>query len=396
MYRLKNWSFSLVLLMTLFVACNKEATDTSELNTAIQESTTELSGEQGVPTLTTIRALAAAAQSSNRSGNGPDEENPCGCYDVFEGIDFDATDEVIDAAVDSVLAELPEEELSRLFDPVCTPDGEIYESACIADCEGITGYTICTDEQLDDHLFGEFDCGDLDSLSFPLDLELPDGTVVTVNSEEEFFEVLDQWYEAYEEEYEDYEECYTIVYPVTITYPDGTTGTYNSDDELDTALDAWWEANDDSDDYPMPVFPITVQLDDESIITIENYEQLEELEEECYGDYEEDHCFELVFPMTVNQTDGTISTVNDEDELYDLLDELVPLEIEEEEAEELILSMLLPFDILLEDGTQQTITSIEELDAVLEACYDDYGLTSSESRGKQNRWRNNQSVPNIF
>ena len=303
MSRLKNWSFLLVLLVTLFVACNKDATDTSELNTAIQESITEQSEEQGVSTLTTIRALAAAAQSSNRSGNGPDEENPCGCYDVFEGIDFEATDEVIDAAIDSALADLSEEELSRLFDPVCTEDGKIYESACIADCEGITGYAICTDDQLDDHLFGEFDCEDLDSLSFPMDLELPDGTVVTVNSEEEFFEILDQWFEAYEEEYGDWEECYTIVYPVTIAYPDGSSATYNSDEELDTALDTWWEANDDSDDYPMPVFPITVQIDDESTITIENYEQLEELEEECYGYYEEDLCFDLVFPMTVNQPD---------------------------------------------------------------------------------------------
>ncbi len=396
MYRLKNWSFLLILLTTLFVACNKDATDTSELNTTIQESTTELSNEQGVSTLTTIRALAAAAQSSNRSGNGPDEENPCGCYDIFEGIDFEAEDEVIDAAVDSVLADLSEEELSRLFDPVCTSDGEIYESACVADCEGVTGYEICTDEQLDDHLFGEFDCGDLDDLSFPMELELPDGTVVTVNNEEEFFDVLDQWYEADEEEYGEWEECYTIVYPVTIAYPDGTTATYNSDEELDTALDAWWEANDDSDDYPMPVFPVTVQLDDESTITIENYEQLEEVEEECYGDYEDDFCFELVFPMTVNQPDSTVATVNDEEALYDLLDALVPLEIDEEEAEELILNMILPFDIQLEDGTQQTITSVEDLDEVLEACYDDFGFTRSGAKDSKNRWRSKKSVPKLF
>ena len=89
-------------------------------------------------------------------------------------------------------------------------------------------------------------------------------------------------------------------------------------------------------------------------------------------------------------------TVADEDELFDLLDELVPLEIDEAAAEELILSMILPFDIQLEDGTQQTITSVAELDEVLEGCYDDFGFNRSGSKGEQNRWRNKKTVLRLF
>ena len=127
--------------------------------------------------------MAAATIANSRDNSNPDTtDTDCGCYDLFDGIDFDASHEEIAAAVDAILATLSETEITRLFEPVCTDDGEIYESACIADCEGITNYHTCSEEELDDYFFGDFDCNDLENLTFPTEIELPDGTIVTVNS----------------------------------------------------------------------------------------------------------------------------------------------------------------------------------------------------------------------
>lgn len=383
MFRLKNLLLLVLLITAFLTSCEKDAIDVPTVNTVQDQLVTETTESDSL-TLTSFRALAAAAKASNRSADGPEEDNPCGCYDIFKDIDFDASDEAVEAEVEAILENLSDQEISRLFDPVCTEEGEIYESACIADCEGITAYDVCSDEQLEDYFFDDFECGDLDSLSFPFELELPDGNILTVNSEEELFDALDQWY-ADHDEYdeweegeweEDFEECFSIIFPIDIAFPEGSIQTFNNEEELDQALEAWFDENWESDTYPMPVFPIDIQLADSTIVSIEEEGALEELEFECYGAYEDDFCFELVFPMTVNLPDGTTVLANTEEELEDILVATLGDDLEEEKEELLILTMILPFDIQLEDGTQKTITKIDDLEKIFETCFEmkDSGL----------------------
>jgi len=385
MFRFKNLFFLAIILTSLLSSCKKEAIDIPEIaapSTQVTPETTET--DQNM--LTSFRALAAAAKSNNRSNAGPDEDNPCGCYDIFEGIDFEAAESEIEEAVDAVLDNLTEEELIRLFEPVCTAEGQIFESSCVADCEGITGYEVCTDEELEDYFFDDFDCN-LDSLSFPMEFELPDGSTVTVNNEEELFAAFDQWYEengeAWEEDWghewedeweDDYEECFTVMYPVDIVFPDGSTQTFNSDEEIEEGIDTWYEANKESEEYPMPVYPVSVQLEDSTVISIENEEQFEELESECYGDFEDDFCFDLVFPMTLTLPDGSTTTANNEEELEDIIEATLGEEVEEDEIDDAVLALILPFDIQLEDGTQQTIATQDDLEAAFISCFDKDGF----------------------
>lgn len=483
MFVLKRLFVCLLVTSLLFTACKKDATITEKTptTTATENSTSNTS--TATPAAN-FRALAAAAKvSHSEEAFFSEEDNPCGCYDIFKEIDFEATDKDIESAIDAIIDALSDEELTRLFEPVCTEDGEIYESACVADCKGVTNYHICSDEELEDYFFDDFECGDLEDISFPFEFDLPDGSTITVNNEEELFAALEQWYEehggeyghwedeewegfgecytiaypvqlrlpdgtvidvdsdealfvAYEnwyianpeskeepspvfpinvtlkdgttkaisseeeievlekdcygdygdwegewedEDWDDFGECYSIVYPVQVTNPDGTIQTYNSDEELFKGLDDWYNANPDSEEEPMPVYPIEVVLEDGTTQTINSDEEGEDLEDSCYGDYDDDICFELVFPITLTPSDSTTIQVNDEDELEDALETIFKDIDEIDDIDEAtIIAMVTPFDIQYEDGTTATINSIEDLEAAIFKCFG-FGLQEAGS-----------------
>ena len=371
---LKRLFVCLLVSSLLFTACEKD-TAITEL-TPTENSTTESTADNSTNTseVANFRALAAVAKLGQSKEFFSEEDNPCGCYDVFKDIDFDADDKAIETAVDSIIAVLSEEELTRLFEPVCTDNGEIFESACIADCEGITNYHICSDEELEDYFFDDFKFEDLDDISFPFEFDLPDGTVITVNNEEELFAALDQWYEEHKEDYEeyeeDYEECYSIIYPIQVSFSDGTVQTYNSDEELFEGLEEWYKANPDSEEEPMAVYPVEVLLEDGTTQTINSDEEGEDLDESCYGEFEEDVCFDLVFPITLTQFDSTTIEVNDEEELEDALENIFKdIEDIEEIDVATIIAMVAPFDIQFDDGTIATINTVDDLEAAIFTCF---------------------------
>lgn len=74
------------------------------------------------------------------------------------------------------------------------------------------------------------DCGtNCFEIVYPLALLLDDGTVTTINSDDEFVAFLDGI---------DNDTFFVPTYPMTIEYEDGTQATINSDDEFIAALDA--------------------------------------------------------------------------------------------------------------------------------------------------------------
>ena len=362
------WSF-LVLMIFFLSACKKDNFSPSQNSENNPTNSTQTNGN--INAVVKARAIAAAAKndSNAKNWNNPtDSLNTCGCYTIFDGINFDASPEEIEAAIETVLEQLSEEELTRLFEPVCTQEGKLYESACVADCNGITNYRECTEEELDDYFFDDFDCDFEGELTFPFELELPDGTLVTVNSEEELWALIDQWYEEHEGDYEEEEDCFELVYPVTVQYPDGNTIMANTEDELEQIFEDWEDQNgEDSETYPTLVYPFQVLDADSMTINVENMEQEVALWEQCYGD-EFEICFDVVFPVTVNLPDGTTTTADSEDALEDIYNAW--LEQHGDDTENCP-EIAFPFDITLEDGITQTITNEEELDRVLENCYDD-------------------------
>ncbi len=280
----------LLFATLMFMSCNQ---------------TEDVSRNNSGPADVNLRAIGAAAKFADGDST---VINDCGCYAFFDNIDWEnLTENEIDAKIDAALASLSDQELSYLFDPVCTESGEIYESACIAECEGVTNYRACTDEELEDYLWEDFDCDD-EEWQFPMNIELPDGTTLTVNDEDELWDLLDEWYDDNGDEYEE-EECFDLVFPVSVNFPGGEVQSFDDYETLDQAVFDWYENNyddldsleieDDSLDVdfenePDFVYPIQIVLDNGEQQTINNSSEFEAIADDCdefedWDDYEDDY-----------------------------------------------------------------------------------------------------------
>ncbi len=285
----------LLLLMAgtslLFTACEKED---SLLETNADTPSTNIDNGSQAPSIAAAMGKGTASDTT--------ELDECDCFALFDNIDWESEDwEVIEEQVDAVLEALSDEEIDALFTPVCVGD-EVFPNACIADCNNITGYEACPEEDYwedDDEWEDEWDdeewehedewddCEDwFEDITFPYEITFPDCSTVTVNDEEEYFEAIDEWFIANEP---------SINYPITLVFNDGNTNTVNSEEELETAIDAFFEVLE------------------ESIETEEDWEALEDEE-----------LVTVQYPISLTMPDGSVVTVNSDEEwdaLYEDLEE---------------------------------------------------------------------------
>ena len=262
------------------------------------------------------------------------------------------------------------------------------------------------------------------TLEFPVSFNMPDGSLVTVEADdEENWAEIKTWYETNQDSEERptmqfpvgilfdeeslvienqeemrsaYQECYPkrdgewsrdrdetcfyLVYPVTYVMPDGSTISVTSDDEDGWSdLKDWYEENEDSEDKPELQYPVDIVVETEegsSTVTINGEEEMAAAKRECHTEWEEDwdedderDCFEYVLPVTFLMPDGSTITVEDEEGWYSLR-----VWYEENRGYEEEPSIQYPIDISQE--TEEgliivTLTSGEEMEEVYSECYDD-------------------------
>ena len=262
------------------------------------------------------------------------------------------------------------------------------------------------------------------TLEFPVSFNMPDGSLVTVEADnEQSWAEIKAWYESnhdseerptmqfpvgilfdeeslvienQEEMRSAYQECYPkrdgewsrdrdetcfyLVYPVTYVMPDGSTISVTSDDEDGWSdLKDWYEENEDSEDKPELQYPVDIVVETEegsSTVTINGEEEMAAAKRECHTEWEEDwdedderDCFEYVLPVTFLMPDGSTITVEDEEGWYSLR-----VWYEENRGYEEEPSIQYPIDISqeTEEGLiTVTLTSGEEMEEVYSECYDD-------------------------
>ena len=262
------------------------------------------------------------------------------------------------------------------------------------------------------------------TLEFPVSFNMPDGSLVTVEADdEESWAEIKTWYETNQDSEERptmqfpvgilfdeeslvienqeemrsaYQECYPkrdgewsrdrdetcfyLVYPVTYVMPDGSTISVTSDDEDGWSdLKDWYEENEDSEDKPELQYPVDIVVETEegtSTVTINGEEEMAAAKRECHTEWEEDwdedderDCFEYVLPVTFLMPDGSTITVEDEEGWYSLR-----VWYEENRGYEEEPSIQYPIDISqeTEEGLiTLTLTSGEEMEEVYSECYDD-------------------------
>lgn len=168
-------------------------------------------------------------------------------------------------------------------------------------------------------------------------------------------------------------EC-DLVYPITLVMPDDGILTVNNEDELETAFENWEIANPNSTTKPAFQYPIQMTNLKDETITVNDDDELEKAftacekheKEDCEKDEDKDEkeCFDFVYPVSMTMPDGTTVTGNDEDALDTALKNWYnanPNATDEPTFD-------YPLQIIFEDGTTKTINNETELKDAYDDC----------------------------
>ena len=161
--------------------------------------------------------------------------------------------------------------------------------------------------------------------------------------------------------------CFQFVYPISFTLPDGSEITINSDEGWDE-IDHWYEENKDSEDGPKIEYPFSIRLDSSIFEVSNDFEFLELIYLiinfciEIHEDYN-DECFEFVYPISFILPDGSEITINN-DEGWDEIDHWYEENKDSDEDPEIIY----PFDVTLDDDKVMTINNEKDFKGLKDYC----------------------------
>jgi hypothetical protein len=113
---------------------------------------------------------------------------------------------------------------------------------------------------------------------YPIDLITKDGETVTVSS---LLELIALKKECISQGNGQGLPCFRLNYPITILYPDNGTATYASAQEMRKALRSWKQSNPDAIFRPVLSYPITITMQDGSILNINNKAELWAAKDGC-------------------------------------------------------------------------------------------------------------------
>ncbi len=244
--------------------------------------------------------------------------------------------------------------------------------------------SVNTDEELVDILL----TGTIVDISYPITLSSLDAETLEVISEAELKQLVEECEDDEDEDDDDDDdddenheglesleealECYTPTYPLMFLDMDNSVVSIDNVEQLESVLE--------EEEFEL-VFPIELS-DDEQVYTITNTEELEAIAEECEDDEDDEdededdddddddenheglesleealECYTPTYPLMFLDMDNSVVSIDNVEQLESVL--------EEEEFE-------LVFPIELSDDEQvYTITNTEELEAIAEECEDD-------------------------
>lgn len=75
--------------------------------------------------------------------------------------------------------------------------------------------------------------------------------------------------------------CFRLQYPVSVEFPNGDIKSFNDRRAMHLALRQWRKDNPGADERPVLVFPITVIMEDGTLVTVNSKEELKALKDGC-------------------------------------------------------------------------------------------------------------------
>lgn len=161
--------------------------------------------------------------------------------------------------------------------------------------------------------------------------------------------------------------CLQVQLPLTVTV-NGLEINVDSEEDFEV-IEAIFDEFDDDSDHLEIFFPIEIILSDYSKITINSYDELEALTEDCGGENEMDddiECLDFVYPISFsmynseNQLIETAEVENDE-QFYNFVDDIDDTDI---------VVVNFPISVILYDGSERNIENMDLLENVIEEVKD--------------------------
>ncbi len=113
---------------------------------------------------------------------------------------------------------------------------------------------------------------------YPIDVITKEGETVTVNS---FVELVSLRKECIGKGNGQGKPCFRLNYPISIVYPDNSAVEYATPAELRKALREWKKNNMDAIYRPILSFPLSITMEDGTIVKINSREELRAAKEGC-------------------------------------------------------------------------------------------------------------------
>ncbi len=166
----------------------------------------------------------------------------------------------------------------------------------------------------------------------------------------------------------DYANCLSIELPVEVIANEQEI-TVNNEDDYDLIENIFDEFDNDTDEIII-IFPINVILGNFNEMVITNQSEFNDLRNGCNGENEHDEdieCLDFQYPInasiynvTTEQTNRI--TLNNDRDMHDFIEEL---------DEDDVANVTFPVIVILSDGTEISISSLAQLENVIESAEDD-------------------------
>lgn len=195
--------------------------------------------------------------------------------------------------------------------------------------------------------------------TFPYTIELREGTIITVENQEDVAEVRKECFGLFKKY-----KCFKTVFPVTVVFPNGSTAGPLEPHAFREVIKLWKQNNPDATERPTIAFPHDIELEDGTIITVDNKEELKEYISTCREYYHKRRCFKVIFPVVIDFPDGTTADALDRKAAKELVLQWI---VDHPDAEDKP-SLAFPYTVEIKDGSVLMIENEEDKAKLKELC----------------------------
>lgn len=158
------------------------------------------------------------------------------------------------------------------------------------------------------------------------------------------------------------QRCFGFVFPIDLLMPDDTVITLNNNTEWSLVRE-WYKSNSGVKKLPSLSFPVNIRLQDGTIQTLLDRTDLAEVKDACKLNQPNRKCFELKLPVSFTMPDSTIIVVNNRTDYIKIRRwHLAHPRVLKKS------SINFPINIIFKDGSEKEIANMTELAEAKSNC----------------------------